>query len=185
MALTLSQMSSGISPTWLADTFTAIKNSSSQGGIMGALQNSANGGSLSSLMQASASSFATISQNSVSAQSQLVAQMASQTLQQRQQDALSKALTGLQQAQQMVQPTNVLDPFIYFSDGSSIDTNANILTKSDGTQIDITTGAQVVDPADIIQMANGAYLTTKTNVLTMSDGTQIDTVTGLQVSQEA
>lgn len=183
MALTISQMSSGISPSWLSDAFTSMRNSMSQGGIMGALQSSASGGSLSSLIQSSASTFATISQNSVSAGSNLAAQIASQTLQQRQQDQLQKALDGLQQTQQMVQPTNVLDPYIYFSDGSSIDTNGNILTKSDGTKIDITTGTEVVDPSSIIQMANGAYLNTSTNVLTMSDGTKIDTVTGLLVSQ--
>ena len=82
----------------------------------------------------------------------------------------------------MVQPKNVLDPFIYFPDGSTIDTNSNIMTMPDGTQYDTTTGAKYVDPASIIQMANGAYLNTKTNILTMPDGTQIDTVTGLKVS---
>ena len=85
----------------------------------------------------------------------------------------------------MVQPKNMLDPFIYFSDGSSIDTNNNILTKSDGTQIDITTGAKVIDSASIMQLANGAYLDTKNNIMTMPDGTQIDTVTGLKISVTA
>ena len=85
----------------------------------------------------------------------------------------------------MVQAKNVLDPFIYFQDGSSIDTNSNILTMANGTQIDTTTGLKVVDTSSIMQLANGAYLNTATNILTMADGTQIDTVTGLTVSVTA
>ena len=81
-----------------------------------------------------------------------------------------------------MQPTNVLDSYIYFEDGSSIDTENNILTMSDGTKIDTVTGAEMFDSASIIQMANGAYLDTKNNILTMSDGTQIDTVTGIKIS---
>ncbi|MGB6416153.1 MAG: hypothetical protein WBF50_06055 [Pseudolabrys sp.] len=85
----------------------------------------------------------------------------------------------------MVQAKNVLDPFIYFQDGSNIDTNSNILTMANGTQIDTTTGLKVVDTSSIMQLANGAYLNTATNILTMADGTQIDTVTGLTVSVTA
>jgi hypothetical protein len=83
-----------------------------------------------------------------------------------------------------VQPKNV-NPFVYLSDGTTIDTVANIMTRPDGNQYDITTGAKYVDPGSFIQMANGAYLNTKTNILTMSDGTQIDTVSGLKVSTSA
>jgi hypothetical protein len=85
----------------------------------------------------------------------------------------------------MVQPTNVLDPTIFFADGSTLDTNSNILTRSDGTQIDTTTGAKVIDTSSMIQMANGAYLDTANNILTMPDGTEIDTVTGLKISVTA
>ena len=56
------------------------------------------------------------------------------------------------------------------TDGSSLDTNNNILTMSDGTQIDTTTGAKFIDTSSIVQMANGAYLDTKNNILTMPDG---------------
>ena len=54
-----------------------------------------------------------------------------------------------------------------------------------GKQIDITTGAEVVDPASIISLANGAYLNTKTNVLTEANGTQVDATTGLKVATTA
>ncbi|MGA8823434.1 MAG: hypothetical protein WB613_11490, partial [Pseudolabrys sp.] len=86
---------------------------------------------------------------------------------------------------QMVQSQNVLDPTIFFADGSTLDTNSNVLTRSDGTQIDITTGAKVIDTSSMIQMANGAYLDTANNILTMPDGTEIDTVTGLKISVTA
>lgn len=183
MALTASQMSSGISPTWIADAFTAIKNSSNQGGILGALQSSANGDSLASQVQASANVFATISQNNLTSQSNLIAQMASQNQQQQNQKKLQEALDSLNAAQQAVQPTNVLDQYIYFIDGSYIDTENNIRTTSDGTKYDTITGAKYVDPASIVQMPNGGFLNTSSNVLTMPDGTEIDTVTGLKVSQ--
>jgi hypothetical protein len=59
------------------------------------------------------------------------------------------------------------------------------MTRANGMQFDITTGAKYVDPASIIQMANGAYLDTKNNILTQSDGTQIDIYTGLKISVTA
>jgi hypothetical protein len=52
----------------------------------------------------------------------------------------------------------------------------------DGTEIDAITGAKVIDPDSVIQMANGAWLDTKNNILTTADGTQYDTVTGLKLS---
>ena len=76
----------------------------------------------------------------------------------------------------------VPDPFIYFNDGSSIDTANNVLTMANGTQIDTTTGLQIIDQSSIISMANGAYLDTKNNILHMSDGTKVDTVTGLKIT---
>lgn len=187
MSLTLSQMSSGISPTWLADAWTSMKNSMNQAGIMGALQNPGDG-SVSSFMSrvsSSANAFATISQNNLSSRSSLIAQMAAQNLREQNQKKLQEALDALNTQQQMVQPTNVLDSYIYFDDGSSLDTQNNILTMADGTKIDTVTGAKYVDPSSIVQMPNGGYLDTSTNILTMPDGTQIDTVTGLLVSQLA
>lgn len=186
MGLTLSQMNTGANPSWIADSFAAMKNTSSAG-IMGALQNSGDGSisSFFSQMSSGANAFATIAQTSVSNASSLIAQMASQNLQEQSQTKLQEALDALNAQQQMVQSTNVLDPYVYFGDGSSLDTENNILTMADGTQFDTLTGAKYVDPAYIVQMANGAYLDTKNNILTMSDGTQIDTVTGLKLSQLA
>jgi len=176
----------GPSANWIGDTITAIQNSATQGGILGALASSGDGSINSFLGQSStnASNLALISQNNVTNASAFYAQIASQNQQQRSAEALQKVFKALQESQNQVKPQNV-NPFVYLSDGSTIDTETNIMTRADGTQYDIATGAKYVDPADVIQMANGAYLNTKTNILTLGDGTQIDTVTGLQVSQEA
>ena len=175
------------SSNWLASTETAIQNSQNQGGLLGMLS-AATDGSVSSFLSNSATSanaFATISQTSVSSASTFYAQIAAQNVKTQQQKKLQDAMDSLQAQQQMVPVQSTLDPFIYFPDGSNIDTTNNILTMSDGTQYDTTTGAKYVDPSSIIQMANGAYLDTKNNIMTMPDGSQIDTVTGLTVSKTA
>ena len=182
-----SVFTAGPSSNWLDDTITAIQNSANLGGILGALGNSSDGSVSSFLGQSSAAAnnFALISQNSVTNASSFYAQIASQIQQQRNDEAVKKALHDLAESQNQVKAENVLDPFIYFSDGSTIDTENNIMTRPDGTQYDTTTGAKYVDPSSIIQLANGAYLDTKNNILTLSDGTQIDTVTGLKISTTA
>jgi hypothetical protein len=173
-------------PNWLNDTMVAIQNSATTGGILGALGSTSDGSVASFLGQSStsANNFALISQNSVTNASAFYAQIASQNLQKRQQDKLQQSLADLNRSQNQVQPKNI-NPFVYLADGSTIDTETNIMTRADGTQYDITTGAKYIDPADVIQMANGAYLNTQTNILTLADGTQIDTVTGLKVSTSA
>ena len=175
---------------WLADTYTAIQNSNNAGGLLGMLSSAAagNDGSLKSFLRNSNNSaiaFANISQSSVANSSSLIAQMASQNLQKANDKKMQQALADLAATQKMVPKKNVLDPVIYFPDGSTIDTVNNIMTRVDGTQYDTITGAKYVDPASIIQMDNGAYLDTKNNILTMADGTRIDTVTGLRVSTTA
>jgi hypothetical protein len=180
--------SPGSSASWINDTIAAIKNSANLGGILGALANSGGtAGTVSSFLgqsSSAANNLALISQHNVTNASSFYAQIASQHLQQRNVEKLQQALNSLNDTQNQVQAKNV-NPFVYLPDGSTIDTVGNIMTTSDGTRYDITTGAKYTDPAHIIQMANGAYLNTSTNILTMSDGTQIDTVTGLKVSTTA
>jgi hypothetical protein len=175
------------SSNWLNDTFAAIKNSQHSGGMLGALENSGDGSLSSFLSQSSAISgnLALITQNSTTSAGSFYSQIAQQNQQQRANEKLSKVFSDLQDSQNAVKPKNVLDSFIYLGDGTSIDTEHNIMTMSDGTQYDTITGAKYVDPASIVQMANGAYLDTKNNILTLGDGTKIDTVTGLKVSVEA
>ncbi len=182
-----SVFTAGSGSNWIGDTITAIENSATSGGILGALANSGDG-SIDSFLgrnATNADNFALISQNSVTNASSFYAQIASQNQQLRAQEAVKKVLQALAESQNKVKAENVLDSFIYLPDGTSIDTDNNIMTRPDGTQYDTTTGAKYVDPASIIQLANGAYLDTKNNILTLSDGTQIDTVTGLKVSTTA
>jgi hypothetical protein len=75
-----------------------------------------------------------------------------------------------------------LAPVIYNSDGSTLDTTSNIMTLSNGSQIDITTGLNYVDPSSIVQMANGSYLDMNANILHESDGTAVDATTGIRVT---
>jgi hypothetical protein len=174
--------------SWLNDALSSIQNQGNAGGLLGMLQNSGGDGSISSFLGSSgktANQFALISQNSVTNTSSLVAQIAAQNAQQTNQQKLQDAINALSASQQTVQPTNVLDPIIFFANGSTLDTNSNVLTRSDGTQIDTTTGTEVIDTSSTIQMANGAYLDTKNNILTMPDGSKIDTVTGLKISVTA
>jgi hypothetical protein len=129
--------------------------------------------------------FATISQGSTTSYSALLAKQVQARQEAAQKKQLTDALQALQDTQSMVQAKNVLDPYIYFADGSTIDTTSSIMTMANGDQFDITTGAKYVDPTMIIQMANGSYLDTKNNILTMPDGTRIDTVTGINLSVTA
>jgi len=163
---------------------TAIKNSQSPGGVIGMLQNAGNG-SVSSFLSATsafANNMATIATSSVTNRSSFYAQLASQAMQKRQDEQMQKMIAELQRQQNTVKPKNVLDTYIYFDNGATLNTDTNVMTMSDGTEIDAITGAKVIDPAFMIQMPNGGYLDTKNNILTMPDGTQYDTVTGLKVS---
>ncbi len=167
---------------------TAIQNQGNEGGLIGMLQNSGGDGSIGSFLgssQKSSSQLALISQNSVTNKSSLVAQMASQNIQQQNQKKLQDAIdcavsdTAGRSTDERARSDH------FFANGSTLDTNSNVMTMSDGTQIDTTTGAKVVDTSSIIQMANGAYLDTKNNILTMPDGSKIDTITGLTISVTA
>lgn len=179
----------GSGSDWIADTMTAIQNSAYTGGMLGALANARGSkGTIKSYLRQNtlaSTNFALISQGNLSNTSAYYAQLAAQNQDKRAQEVLRKTLEALTQSQNQVKAQNVLDPFIYLADGTSIDTESSIMTRPDGTQYDIRTGAKYVDPASVIQMANGAYLDTKNNILTMPDGTRIDTVTGLKVTTTA
>jgi hypothetical protein len=160
--------------------------------MLGALQSSSQDnqpGSVASFLaesQNQANDLATIMQSSVQNEGQLYAQIAQtegQQAAQARQDQENAALNP--PAQTNFTPDAQLDPVMYFSDGSSLDTTSNIMTLANGNQIDTTTGLPYVDPSSLIQMANGAYLDTQNNILHESDGTQIDATTGLKISTTA
>lgn len=148
------------------------------------LQDSRNGTSLRSFLansQNAANTLQLINQGTAQSQATLTLQMSDTAQQKLQQEKIAQ-LVKLNPQQSNFNPARQLDPFIYFQDGTSIDTANNILTMSNGTQIDTTTGLQIIDQSSIISMANGAYLDTKNNVLHMSDGSKVDTVTGLKIT---
>ena len=183
-------IASSTSSNWLSEAQSAIQASESSDGIMGALQTASIGdnsnGSIASFLaksQSDADAFAAIEQSSVQAAGQFYAQLAASEGQQAAQDRAAKEAALLNPpAQTNYTPPLDLAPVIYNSDGSTLDTSSNIMTLSNGTQIDITTGLKYVDPSSIVQMANGAYLDTTNNILHESDGTAVDATTGIKVT---
>lgn len=183
-------IASSTGSNWLDEANSAMQ--ASDGGMMGALQTASQTtkpGSISSFLaqsQSEANALASITQNAQASAGQFYAQMAAQNGQKAaaERAAERQALLNPPQQQNFTPPAQ-LDPIMFYDDGSSLDTTSNVLTESNGKQIDITTGLEVIDPASIISMANGSYLNTKTNVLTEADGTRLDATTGLKVSATA
>ena len=183
-------IASSTSTNWLSEAQSAIQASESSDGMMGALQTASIGdnsnGSISSFLaksQSDADAFASIEQSSVQAAGQFYAQLAASEGQKAAADRAAQEAALLNPPPQTnYTPPLQLDPVIYNSDGSTLDTTSNIMTLSNGTQIDITTGLKYVDPSSIIQMANGAYLDTNVNILHESDGTAVDATTGIKVT---
>jgi hypothetical protein len=178
-------IASATASNWLKEAQEALISAANQGGLMGALQNAKHAdGSIKNYLASSqntAANLALISFSNMEEASTLTEQIAAETLQKRLTERLAAA-QKLSEPQKNFTPPKALDPFIYFADGSFIDTQKDILTLSDGTQIDITTGTPYIEPGSLIQMANGAYLDTKNNILTLPDGTKIDIVTGLNIT---
>jgi hypothetical protein len=173
------------SPNWLAEAYNDIQLAANPDGMLGALQNSAKyDGSAASFVNNSstnADAFAVIAQdNNQTAFSATPPKVAASAYDQAQRAKLMANLS----APPPITPQPLLDPLIFFPDGSMFDTVNNIMTRADGTQIDTTTGAKIFDASSIINLPDGSYLNTKTNILTLPDGTQIDTITGLTVAQE-
>jgi hypothetical protein len=185
MAITAINIASATAPNWLKEAQEALAAAENAGGLLGALSDARDSsGSIKSFLvksQNNANSFALISSSTAQASFNLISQMASNAAQKRNDDQIAM-LQKLNPMPVNYNPPTTLDPVIYFDDGSSLDTDKNILTMSNGKQIDTKTGQAYIEPGSLIQMANGAYLDTKNNILTMSDGTKIDTVTGLIIT---
>jgi hypothetical protein len=182
--MAVSSIASSTAPNWLKEAQESIAASENPGGLLGTLQGAKNPGSLKQFLnnsQNTAAALAQINSNTAQSQNTLTIQMSNDAAQKRavERQAL---LQKMNPQQTNFNPPTELDSFIYFEDGTSIDTVNNIMTMANGTQIDTTTGLTYIDPKSIISMANGAYLDTKNNIMTMSDGTRIDTVTGLKIT---
>jgi hypothetical protein len=178
-------IASGTSPNWLKEAQESLVAAAEPGGMMGALQNAGkNTGSIKSFLansQKTAANFALVSFSTAEASNDLIGRMAAEAVDKRVGERLNAALER-NAPQKNYTPPKGLDTIVYFSNGSSLNTSNNILTQSDGKQIDITTGKEYIDQSALIHMANGAYLDTKNNILYMANGMKIDTVTGLNIT---
>ena len=158
----VSPIASSTASNWLKEAQDSIAASESPGGLLGTLQDARYPASIKNFLaksQNAAANLALINQGTAQSQNTLTLQMADAAQQKRLNEKLAMAQKMNPQQTNFTQSKG-LDPFVYFDDGSSIDTANNIFTMSNGTQIDTTTGLQVVDPKSIISMANGAYLNT-------------------------
>jgi hypothetical protein len=184
MAIAPISAASATAPNWLKEAQESLAAAETPGGMMGALQDARSGSSIKAFLaksQNNSYNLAQISQSSQTAAGALAAQMSAAANQKLRDERVALA-QKLNPQQTNYNPAAGLDPVIYFEDGGLLDTTRNILTMSDGKQIDTITGLPYHDPNTIISMANGAYLDTKNNILTMSDGTQMDTITGLKIT---
>lgn len=185
MSIASVNAASSTSTNWLKEAQQSLLAAENPAGLLGALNDarSANGSIKSFLAQSQnmAANFALISQSTSQAVFNLAVQLADSAGQKRAADQLA-LLQKLNPKPTNFNPPTTLDPLIYFSDGSFLDTENNILTMSNGNQIDTTTGQKYIEPGSLIQMANGAYLDTKNNILTLANGTKIDTITGLVIT---
>jgi hypothetical protein len=184
MAIAAVNAASSTASNWLKEAQESLAAAEAPGGMMGALQDSRAGYSIKTFLAKSQNNLyalAQIAQNAQTSSSALTVQM-SQAAAKKRYDEQVALQVKLNPVHSNYTPPKGLDPVIYFEDGSSLDTTSNILTMSNGKQIDTTTGLEYHDPKDIVSMANGAYLDTKNNILTMSDGTKVDTITGLKIT---
>jgi hypothetical protein len=184
MAIAAVNAASSTASNWLKEAQESLAAAEAPGGMMGALQDSRAGYSIKTFLAKSQNNLyalAQIAQNAQTSSSALTIQM-SQAVAKKRYDEQVALQVKLNPVHANYTPPKGLDPVIYFGDGSSIDTTSNIMTMSNGKQIDTTTGLEYHDPKSIVTMANGAYLDTQNNILHMSDGTQVDTITGLKIT---
>jgi hypothetical protein len=184
MAIAPLNIASATGVNWLKESQEAAAAAEDPGGLMGMLQDSKYPASIKNFLtksQKTAQGFAQITQSTQQAAATLALQMADAAQAKRMEEKLAQAQKFNPQQTNYNPPTE-LDSFIYFEDGSYIDTTSNVMTMVNGTQIDITTGQEVVDLSSIINLANGAYIDTKKNIMTLSNGMKIDTITGLQIT---
>ena len=174
--------------TWISTVWDAGKAATESTGMMGALQSASSKktspGSLASFFASqqnnalTLSSIAQTSVTSVTSVTALAIQMADAALQKR---FSERAAEAAKHNVPLIPAEPLGERFMYFGNGSSLDTEQNILTLSTGKKINTLTGADWVDPASIVNFANGSYLDTANSILTMANGTKINTITGLTV----
>ena len=185
MAVTPINAASATAPNWLKEAQESLVAAANPGGLLGTLQDSRGRvGTIKSFLRQSqnaAAGLALVSQGAANSVFEFTMKLASEAVNKRVTERLEANL-AYNKKQTNYTPPQQLDRFIYFNDGGSVDTENNIWTKADGTQIDTLTGQKYIEPGTIMQLANGSYLDTKNNILTLADGTRIDTVTHLVIT---
>ena len=172
--------------SWISSVWGSGASVSQGSGMMGALQGAgkhALGSSKAYLANnaVAANALATITSGGTTDLTTLAMQAGDLAKQKR----MEERAAFLEKFRSPPPPPVKLDPFIYFDDGSTLDTVNNVLTMVNGKKINSVTGADWVDPASIINLANGSYIDTMNNIMYMPDGSKIDTVTGLTISVTA
>jgi hypothetical protein len=171
--------------TWISTIWDAGVQATSSTGMMGALQNASSRnnkpGSLKSYLDNSSNAgvaLASISQTGTTNATALAIEAGDLA----REKLIAERMAAAQKRNVPMIPAAPLgDTMIFFDNGSTLDTQKNVLTMADGRKFDSITGAEWADPASIIQMGNGSYLNTATSILTMANGTKINTITGLVV----
>jgi hypothetical protein len=176
---------SATSPNWLKEAQESLAASENPSGLLGALHFARyKPGSLSTVLaknQAAAANLALIVQGTSQSQLNVVFSKASAAMKKRMTEKLSMA-RRLNPHPVNFTPPKKLDSLIHFANGSTIDTVRQIMTLSNGQQVDIRTGKEYVNEVDIIRLASGSYIDTANKIMVLSNGTKIDTVTGLSIT---
>lgn len=172
--------------SWISSVYSSGASVAQGSGMMGALQGAGKNplGSTKAYLTnnaIAANALATITSGGTTDLTTLAMQAGDLAQQKRMQDRAAL----LEKFRTPPPPPVKLDPFIYFEDGSTLDTVNNVITMVSGKKINAATGADWVDPASIINLANGSYIDTQNNIMYMPDGSKIDTVTGLTISVTA
>ena len=143
-------IASATAPNWLAEAQGAIMAAENQSGMLGALENSKHGiGTIQSFLNNTlhnAEAFALITLNNSKAAGTLSSQAGAAVYEKALAEKLQKALA--KSGDENFTPPKGLDPFIFFEDGSTIDTVNGILTLASGKQLDITTGLEIIATGD-------------------------------------
>src|ERR1051325_10651214 len=135
MAIASVNAASSTSTNWLKEAQQSIADSESPGGMLGALQDARSGSaSIKTFLAKSQNQAYALAQITASAQTssnQLLVQM-SQTAAKKRQDELAALAAKLNPVQTNFTPSQGLDAFIYFEDGSSLDPTHTLMNFAIG-----------------------------------------------------
>ena len=142
--MAVSPIASSTAPNWLKEAQESIAATENPGGLMGMLQDSRATASIKNFLiksQSTANAMQLINSSTAQSMATLTLQRSDAAQQKLQQEKVAM-LMKLNPQQSNFNPAKQLDSFIYFQDGSSIDTVSN--SNIPGTIADSTRGAHAV-----------------------------------------